>query len=389
MSLRRILICSVISPNCVGGLSAYQRELARALSGEGITGEVLFFNDLEEEPPPSPDACVWPATRLPHPRAWHLRRRLLMSLSSRPATFRLLEWMASRLIHPRMLAHKIASAEAVHFVGTGWKHVGLSILHHARRLGTPITIWPAVHPHSWGDSPLDIFLFNSADKVFCQSDFEAAHLIERNLAPDRIIRCGLPPMCRPDGDGSSFRKLHGLGEAPVALFLGRRDAGKGFPALLEAWPKVLSEHPSAKLILAGPPDAASDCVIDSRIQHSLVDVGTVDEKTKADALDACDLFVLPSAHESFGIVYIEAWSYRKPVICGTAPASRELVRNGETGLWGSQNPAVLAAAIDRLLSNPEERHSMGEAGYQTYLKTYHTSIFRQKHQETWNQLRRV
>jgi glycosyltransferase involved in cell wall biosynthesis len=60
---------------------------------------------------------------------------------------------------------------------------------------------------------------------------------------------------------------------------------------------------------------------------------------------------------------VEAWSYRKPVICGTAPASRELIENGRSGLWADQDPANLAEKIIRLCRDPELANSMGQYGY--------------------------
>ena len=50
-----------------------------------------------------------------------------------------------------------------------------------------------------------------------------------------------------------------------------------------------------------------------------------------------------------GIVYVEAWSYGKPVVCGTAPASRELVENNVTGVYGpgAQKLGEPAASFDR------------------------------------------
>ncbi len=159
------------------------------------------------------------------------------------------------------------------------------------------------------------------------------------------------------GNRERLRRQLGLGTRPAVLFLGRRDTGKGYFALREAWSLVTREVSDAVLMLAGPPGAET-----KTLTGDIVDLGVPDENQKADALAACDVFCLPSAHESFGIVYVEAWSYGKPVICGTAAASRELVENGETGLWANHDPRLLAEKITHLLKNAQERRRLGEAG---------------------------
>jgi glycosyltransferase involved in cell wall biosynthesis len=165
-------------------------------------------------------------------------------------------------------------------------------------------------------------------------------------------------MCSPDGNGADFRSKWNLGTRPMVLFIGRRDEGKGFPALLQAWKSVLLQNPGAVLVLAGPGEARALGIPDD----SFMDLGVPEEGTKASALAACDIFCLPSAHESFGIVFAEAWSYGKPVICGPAPASREWIQDGVTGLHSTQDPSAVAAAISRLLADSELRSRMGAAG---------------------------
>ena len=142
----------------------------------------------------------------------------------------------------------------------------------------------------------------------------------------------------------------------------------------------IHQRPCAVLLLAGPegdgkiPPVAGDCVRD---------LGVPDEEAKADALAACDVFALPSAHESFGIVYVEAWSYGKPVICGPAPASRELVRDGLTGQWAEQTPESIAAAIIRLLGDRELRYKLGEAGRRFQLERLTWDITMNTHRKAW------
>ena len=132
---------------------------------------------------------------------------------------------------------------------------------------------------------------------------------------------------------------------------------------------MVKRIPDAVLLLGGPGES-DQRRIDLFRTTNIRDLGIPNERDKADAYAACDIFCLPSAHESFGIVYVEAWSYGKPVICGTAPASRELIENGVTGLWASQNPTELADCLVHLLTRPEIRTELGGNGLRRQLKSF-------------------
>jgi glycosyltransferase involved in cell wall biosynthesis len=87
-----------------------------------------------------------------------------------------------------------------------------------------------------------------------------------------------------------------------------------------------------------------------------------DEELKA-AYARCSVFVLPSACEGFGLVFVEAMAYGKPVVAARAGATPEVVQDGETGiLIDFGDVGQLTAALAKLLSEPESRQRMGAAG---------------------------
>lgn len=305
-------------------------------------------------------------------------------LASRPLFFPLLEWILERTYMSAIRkALDGVQPYAIHFTGTGWDFFGFPMARLAKNSGIPFTIWPAVHPNSWGDDVIDLRLYNLADRVFCASKFESKHLIEKGLKQNKTVLCGLPPMLREDGNGLRLRGLLDISERPAILFLGRRDEGKGYPALLNAWRRVVEVVPDAVLLIAGPGGKEFESLKSELPEASYRDLGIPDEQQKADAYAACDVFCLPSDHESFGIVYVEAWSYGKPVICGTAPASRELIQDGLTGLWGSQNIEFLAKKIIKLLSNPETATEMGCRGLQRQQQYYSQETMIRQHMNAW------
>jgi glycosyltransferase involved in cell wall biosynthesis len=71
---------------------------------------------------------------------------------------------------------------------------------------------------------------------------------------------------------------------------------------------------------------------------------------------------VPSAQESFGGVYTEAWSMGKPVIGCPIPAVAEVIADGKDGLLSLQEPGALADAMLELLLQPGRAVALGEAG---------------------------
>lgn len=361
---RRVVIASGIAPSYVGGLGAYQRFLARALGEHfGFQGIFLAVKPVHPVLAKSEEELPWPVELLGVRPSWTKAQRVFSSMASRPRLHPFLEQLACWLVPPASLKRLDGHGDWIHFVGTGWDFFGFAMLRWARQQRKHFTIWPAVHPRSWGDDVIDVRLYARADCIFCQSKHEMTHLGALGVPYSKLVFCGLPPMCRMDGNAQRFRETHKISaETPTVLFLGRRDEGKGYPALLKAWPLVLEECPQAVLLLAGPGGSEYEMLKAVVPAESLRDLGVPDEVGKADALAACDIFCLPSSHEAFGIAYVEAWAYRKPVICGLAPACRQLVEEGVTGLWADQEPVSLAAKILSLLQQPEMRERLGREG---------------------------
>ncbi len=82
----------------------------------------------------------------------------------------------------------------------------------------------------------------------------------------------------------------------------------------------------------------------------------------------CDLFVAPSLYESFGLIYLEAMNYAKPVIGCRAGGIPEVVDDGVTGrLVDPNSPKQLAEAIVTLLKSPRLLYEYGLAGRQRLL----------------------
>lgn len=107
-----------------------------------------------------------------------------------------------------------------------------------------------------------------------------------------------------------------------------------------------------------------------------------DHPDLVNAYHACDVFVLPSRHEPFGIVVLEAWSAGRPVIVNRVGGLRALVRPGENGLFlnpdGEGTAADLAAQLQLLVDAPSLRRHLGAAGLREARERYDWSRIAQQ-----------
>ncbi|MBU1323497.1 glycosyltransferase family 4 protein, partial [Patescibacteria group bacterium] len=92
-------------------------------------------------------------------------------------------------------------------------------------------------------------------------------------------------------------------------------------------------------------------------------------------LAAADVFCMVSAVESFGLVYLEAWQKKKPVIGADIGPVRELIEGAQGGsLVKFGRVDELAAEIDRLVKNKDLAKRLGENGYKALKIRYSKKI---------------
>ena len=100
-------------------------------------------------------------------------------------------------------------------------------------------------------------------------------------------------------------------------------------------------------------------------------LGFVDESAKRDVLDAAALVAMPSRTDSFGIIYLESWLYRKPVIGARAGGVPAIIDDGVDGfLVDFGDVADLARRIETLVADRVLAASMGERGYAKVMERY-------------------
>lgn len=149
-------------------------------------------------------------------------------------------------------------------------------------------------------------------------------------------------------------------EAPLILALGRHHANKAFDVLLHALARV----PGAVLWLAGegPERPSLERLADELGVRSRVRFLGWREDVAA-LLAAADLCVIPSRHEPFGNVALEAWASGVPLVAAAAAGPAGLLNDGDDGLLVPvDEPEALAVAIQRLVGDDALRGRLAAAG---------------------------
>lgn len=241
----------------------------------------------------------------------------------------------------------------------------------ADRVGAALVMTPLVHPGQFhgGDTPTDVRNYAAADAIVAMTEWERRWYGRVGLDITRVVTSGLGSTSQPvaQGAGADFRRRARIpANAPVVLFIGRKERYKGYIQLLDATELVWRAFPETRFVFIGIQGWYSTFVDDfARYRDErILDFENASAELKRAALEACDVFAMPSLHESFGIPFLEAWSFEKPVIAGDIPTSREIVSHGVDGLCVPQRGEAVAAAILTLLADPAQRARMGRAGRQ-------------------------
>lgn len=256
-----------------------------------------------------------------------------------------------------------AQASLIHNCRIGREGLSYASLQVARERDIPFVFTPVHHPR-WGGwfHRHYLALYRRADAVIALTESEKRLLVQLGVRDERIHVTGMGPILAESSDPDRFRKAQGLGDEPIILFVGQKYAYKGLAAMLAAAALVWRKRPTVRFVFVGPRTAYSwrlfRHVTDARILE--LDAVCLDDKT--DAIAACTVLCVPSAQESFGGVYTEAWSLSKPVIGTDIPAVREVITDGRDGLLVRQEAAPLADCLIQLLDNPSLANEMGQRG---------------------------
>ncbi len=176
----------------------------------------------------------------------------------------------------------------------------------------------------------------------------------RRLAPAAVIGAGLEAP-RPTDKRQALERLR-IPEA-FLLYVGRVDHNKGCGTLFEYFQQHLSEGGrDTTLVLAGP--AKISVPFHPRIRA----LGFVEDGVRDALLEHARALVVPSPYESLSIALLEAWNHGVPTLVnGDCAVLKGQVRRANGGLY-YRSPKEFSAALDWLLTHPNEGRAIGQQG---------------------------
>jgi glycogen(starch) synthase len=174
-------------------------------------------------------------------------------------------------------------------------------------------------------------------------------------------------------EGAGPVAAHAASDRVSVLFVGRFEKRKGIDLLLEAIPGLLERHENVEFHLVGNSDISEEHgvnVYSAFVKkyrtkpwfQRVIKHGYVSDDDLAQVYRNCDIFVAPSRYESFGIIFIEAMAFGKPLVGADVGGIPEILQDGTNGLlFRPGDSSDLSDKISALISDGAERMRMGEA----------------------------
>jgi phosphatidylinositol alpha-mannosyltransferase len=149
-------------------------------------------------------------------------------------------------------------------------------------------------------------------------------------------------------------------------FIGRYDEPrKGMDVLIDALVPLMEQRPQLRLVIAGRGDADEfRAGLPGAVLERVDMLGQVSEADKARLLRSVDVYCAPNTgQESFGIILLEAMAAAAPIVASDIDAFRRVLAGGTAGeLFDTGDSASLAAALARVLDDPQRRSQLAAAG---------------------------
>ena len=185
---------------------------------------------------------------------------------------------------------------------------------------------------------------------------------------------------QPDPEaGALVRAELGLAsDTPLVISVSRLVYKKGLTYLLEAFPRILAEHPGAVLVIAGYGDLREELkrrAAELGVTASVRFPGQLERERAARYVAAADVYVVPSIRDQRGNIdglpnaLLEGMGAGRPIVASRVAGIPDVIGDGQHGLLTPErDPAALAAAIGRLLRDRALAERLGAAARRRVLE---------------------
>lgn len=205
------------------------------------------------------------------------------------------------------------------------------------------------------------WFYDQMDVIYAPSEATKFELVDHGIAPEKIVTYprGVDTARFHPEKRNGFYTKYDFGERTKLLYVGRVSREKGLHVLSEAFAKAAGTDHSLQLIVVGDGPYLDEMRADLD-GYPVTFTGVLKGDELAQAYASADLFVFPSATDTFGNVVLEAQASGVPVIVTDRGGPCENMIPNETGLvFPADNVEAMAQAIIDLSSSPERLEYMG------------------------------
>lgn len=162
---------------------------------------------------------------------------------------------------------------------------------------------------------------------------------------------------------------------PYFLFVGRLEYIKGVQNLIP----VFRNNPQYDLLVAGEGNYKDALIKQAEGSPNIKFLGRLDQKRLQRLYKSAIAVIVPSiCYETFGIIIIEAFSLKTPVITNNLGALPEVVEDSGGGFIYNNNDELISA-MNKLAADPSLRNELGEKGYVAYRKNWDENAHLEKY----------
>ena len=252
-------------------------------------------------------------------------------------------------------------------------NTNLSAFQFSKKNKIPFICTPLFHINPYLNKslkPTFNYILKRSNAIIALTGFEKKYYINYGIPKDKIyvIPPGIDPKDYEKPDKEGFKVRYNIPrESSLLLFIGRKTYYKGVQNVIFALKHLIKKDKDILLLLIGPNTREYVLFFNklpSELKSHIIDLGVASNKTVSSAFASCDVFILPSLDDSYGIVYLEAWLFKKPVIGALEGNVSDVIENHENGiLVPFNNIKRLVLTIEGLLKNKELSKVLGYNGH--------------------------
>ncbi len=212
------------------------------------------------------------------------------------------------------------------------------------------------------------YMLNLVKESPLTQNFTHVHLIPFGLDLDKF---------KEIDKKENIRAKLNIAKDDIVLFFRAQKDFKGTEYIIEAMKKLKTDKKITLLSCS-----QKGLLKELEDKYTIIELGTIKDDKLIEAYNACDIFLMPSKSESFGLMAIEAMACSRPVVVFNNTALPYVTFAPDCGvLVENKNSTKLMEAIEYLIDNEKERQRRGNLGRKLAeehynIKTYHERILK-------------